>query len=80
MHTNRNASAIIFNSCTAIGFKANMNSCTKACQMLIHSIVNNLIDKVIKTSGSDTSYVHSRALSYSFKALKDSFANEFEGK
>ena len=62
VHANRDTSAIIRNSGGAVFVQCHMDLTAKTGQMLVHRVVNNLIDEVVQALAGDTADVHAGTL------------------
>ena len=62
VHAHGDTSAIIRNSGGAVFVQCHMNLTAKTGQMLVHRVVNNLIDKVVQALAGDTADVHAGTL------------------
>ena len=70
MHADRNTTSVIFHRTGAICLKGHPYFITGTCQMLIHGIVDNLINQVVESFGRCTSDIHSRTFPDRFKPLQ----------
>ena len=69
MHAHGNASSVILNRSGAVRFQIDLYGGTVPCQMLVHGIVHDFINQMVKSLGGNTSYVHTGTFSNCFQAL-----------
>ena len=69
--TYRYTSSVISDSNGIISIYTYINSITKSCQSFINRIVNNFIDKVMKTTAGSGSYIHTGTLSDSLETFQN---------
>ena len=66
VHTHGNTTTVIFHGCGAVGFQCHLYRITISGQMLVHRVINDLVDQMIQSLGGDTADIHSGSLSYRF--------------
>ena len=71
IHSNRNTTSVIFNGNGIVLFNCYFDILTITGKCLIHGIIHNLINQMMKSSCGCTSDVHTRSLSYRFKSLQN---------
>ena len=64
------ASSVIFYRDAPVLIDRHLDMCTVTCQRLIHRVVHDLIDQMVKTSGRSSSDVHARSLADGLESLK----------
>ena len=71
VHTHRNTTTVIFHGCGAVGFQCHLYRITISGQMLVHRVINDLVDQMIQSLGGDTADIHSGSFSYRFQTFQD---------
>ena len=71
MITYRDSGTIVRNSNGPVLIKHNIDCIAASCKCFIYGICNDLVDKVVETSQSSISDIHSRSLPDRFKTFKD---------
>ena len=62
VHANGNSASIIRNRRGTVRFQSHLNAITIPRKMLVHGVVQDLVDQVIQTLGGHAANIHSRAL------------------
>ena len=70
VHAHGDTSAIIRNSGGAVFVQCHMDLTAKTGQMLVHRVVNNLIDEVVQALAGDTADVHAGTLADGFETFQ----------
>ena len=70
VHSHGNTTSVIFHGCGAVGFQCHLYRITISGQMLVHRVVNNLIDKVVQALAGDTADVHAGTLADGFETFQ----------
>ena len=74
MHIHRNSPAIICYRTGTIFFQHHMDLTAVSCQMLIHCVINNLINQMIQSFSRDTSDIHTRTFADCFQSFQNRYA------
>ena len=70
VHSDRYASAVVFHGAGPVLLQYDLDRGAVSCQMLVHGVIDNLIDQMIESSGGDTADVHSGSRADSFKSFQ----------
>jgi len=71
VQVHRDAPAIVFYTHRAINMQLNLNVRAKPCQGFVDTVINNLIDKMMKTLGGNVSNIHGRTLAHGTESFQN---------
>ena len=71
VHTHGNTTTVIFHGCGAVGFQCHLYRITISGQMLVHRVINDLVDQMIQSLGGDAADIHSGSFSYRFQTFQN---------
>ena len=71
VHSHGNTTSVIFHGCGAVGFQCHLYRITISGQMLVHRVINDLVDQMIQSLGGDTADIHSGSFSYRFQTFQN---------
>ena len=71
MHIYRDSSSVVCNCTGSVFLQNHMDQTAVSRQMFIHRIIYDLIDQMVKTSGRNTSDIHSRTLTDRLQTLQN---------
>ena len=71
VHSHGNTTSVIFHGCGAVGFQCHLYRITISGQMLVHRVINDLVDQMIQSLGGDAADIHSGSFSYRFQTFQN---------
>ena len=71
MHLHRDSASRISYGTGTIRFQCNPDLITEACQMLVHCVIHDLINQVVKSLCADAAYIHTRSLPDCLKTFQN---------
>ena len=71
MHLYRDPAAVIFDRAGIVLLQGDPDLAAETCQMLIHGIIQHLVDQMVQPLDPNASYVHARPFPDSLQPLKD---------